>query len=340
MTQRKGYTVKAQHFNNFIDSQREKIRRYRKIYVSEHFHQPEIVEAYGEFNERFRVRPPGFAGQRKLTIIDTQNEERFQKIAESELPFQEAKMIYHWILDQKYDSEPHIIVGAFRYGILKLVEKAEDPIYDNIRDSSAVWLAYAKAADYVRQDRYLQEKILPLFEAQQKPAEANFEVLLQLVNRLTRPEEKNGLQLSNMMFEGLWMLDYLKNDKGVLRAGKGTETEFQIPTNYYLRGRSWIKSMLDKSFEQLLRKDEFIDYSNGEEYLTSALSCQEFGIKLFKQIDPDIRKEKFVRTNRKDDHGNKIPLDEKGTHLKWVLRLHTGMERSTYLDRIKEHYEK
>ncbi|MBI2666555.1 hypothetical protein HYX13_02995 [Candidatus Woesearchaeota archaeon] len=315
-----GFQVSVQSIANYVACSRRKIRELRRIYVSDFLATEEVTQLVSKYLKTFGEKLP----------------ELLRRSPNEDLVFVDAKELYFWFAGESPKMAVQHAVDGLRATLFQLYAgKLGKDDYLRFRDATAKWLAYAKATDYVRRDKFIQEKIISLFDntidengAHARARDVNFEVLSRLGKRIVEDEQQALPLYLRMTVRGLWMFNYFGRDRGAeknpMRSAHGVDVEYVQPLVHYLDRRQTYDPLLFAAAEKL-EKQELEKVL--EEGLETAVGCETLGRKLYTTIPQKIRERVF--TDRRKGYEGR-PLVADGTHLGRILRAHVGIHRETY----------
>ncbi len=313
-----GFQVTVQSLTNYVACSRKRIRDLRRIYVSDFLATEDITRLVSKYLREFRGKLP----------------ELINRSRNEELVFEDGKEMYFWFAKEDQKITVQHAVDGLRATLFRLYgDKLGKDEYLRFREASAKWLAYAKAADYVKREEFIQEKIVPLFreaaetEEERKAARnVNFEVMSILGRRIIEDEQQALPLYLRMTVRGLWMFDYFERDVGAeknpMRTARGVDTEYILPLVHYLDRRNAYEPLLFAAAERLQREGHLLG-----EGVDTAAGCEALGRKLYVTVPKKTREEVF--TDRRKGYEGR-PLVADGTHLGRILRTHVGIHRERY----------
>ncbi len=194
------------------------------------------------------------------------------------------------------------------------------------------WVAYSKAADYVRTDNYIQRNIITILKDnndESKKRDKIFEATTEIGKLIVDPNHTYGPHFLKFIISGLWMENLLlKEVEGGIerRTSTGASTEYTDGLGNLIERYETYDKLLKKSFRRLLEEK----YSDLEELeLNTQASCSTFGKSLYNELTPR-EQDRFSRLS------NDTPLTKDGTYLGRILRQYIGINKKTFLDEIKK----
>lgn len=312
-----GFQVTVQSLTNYVACSRKRIRDLRRIYVSDFLATEDITRLVSKYLREFASKLPDL-------ISRSRNED---------LVFVDGKQMYFWFARENPKITVQHAVDGLRATLFRLyADTLGKDEYLRFREASAKWLAYAKAADYVKREKFIQEKIIPLFreaaegEQRQAARNVNFEAMSILGRRIIEDEQQALPLYLRMTVRGLWMFDCFERDVGAekspMRTAEGVDREYLDPLVHYLERRGVYDPLLFAAAEKLQREGHLLG-----ERVDTAAGCETLGKKLYATIPGEVR-EKVFTDRRKEYEGRLLVAD--GRHLGWILRAHVGIHRERY----------
>lgn len=323
--------VEARTIAAHLRKLRSKISRRVRVYHSELSENPLIRRAAIEISQRYCGKGPNkqFPDLEQLcSDVDI--------VRDLYLDFAKIK-------DRDASENPieHYLIGLREFSLTVLHEQLEDSP-EKIKDlisSTGKWIAYAKAADYISQDPYVANEIIPLLEESEaepeeeskQPSEQDlthmdraFLAISKTGKRVIDPNKETYDPLFlRMVVRGMWMKGLLKNQSGEMLGGVSAYTEYTNGFGHYLSRRGVYEPLLDATFDRLNAAGEIDQNTN----LSSRLECERLGNQLYDSLEPN-QQAQFRRLLSPI-----FPL-KKGSYLGRILRWHVGLKREEYASKL------
>ena len=199
--------------------------------------------------------------------------------------------------------------------------------------STAKWVAYAKAADYIKNDEYIQKNILPKLrttEDERSSRDKIFEAVSDLGRLVIDPDHSYDKIFFRFLVAGLWMEGVMEKetDKGSEpRTIGGAMNEYTDGIGNLIERYDLYDRLLKKAFVKQLEKGVF-DEKKTE--LNTQGECSTFGRTLYDSLlDKDKGRFTSIRYEER-------PLTECGTYLVRLLRSYIGINRQYFVDEIEK----
>lgn len=283
------------------------------------------------------------AGRLLAVYIEKDDRERrkLRKLCESP---NEASPIYKALITERdktrgEDKGEHYVIAFRELALRVILEMSErgkriprDEL-DKYISSTRRWVALAKAADYVRTDRYVQDRIIPDLRDisdEESARDRIFNAVCKVGKLVVDPDHLYDTLLLRFVVEGLWMEGLMMKVGGKERTPHGASVEFTDGMGNLVERYSLYDRLLRRSFDKLLSKGEFDDVKE----IYGAATCLNFGERLYDAL-LDRDKKRFARLRDED-----VPLTMGGTYLGKILRAYVGINREEFLEAIEKKREK
>ncbi len=294
----------------------------------------------GEIIDKEDVRTT--AGEVLFEYIDQKDRQRTKlralcEKADSALPL--YKRFYEEKTKRGLEDKGEHFVICFRELALRVFDSAKkagaeipnESLEEYISNTSK-WVAYSKAADYVKGDSYLQKNIVKKIKDEKDPRHPRdkiFEVVSDLGKMVLDPDHTYDKIFYKFILAGLWMEGIIEKEteEGTKpRTAAGTLNDYTDGLGNLIEKYPTYDRLLKKAFTKELDKGTF---SEGYDLSTQA-QCSTFGRLLYSSL---TEKEQDKFTTMK---GEERPLEKEGTYLVRILRSYVGINRDYFKDSMSK----
>ncbi|MAG60487.1 hypothetical protein CL619_01750 [archaeon] len=313
----KNVKVEAQTVAAHLKRLKTKISRRVRVYHSELSEAPHIRRAVAEITEKYVGSDNPFTSLQDLcTKIDV------VKDLYNDLELIRGR-------DQGENPIEHYIIGLREVSLTMLGDEmgVGTPEHKNAINSTARWVAYSKAADYVSQDQFVVEKIVPVLiddDTETNPIDKGFKAICLAAQKVVDPNEAYDPLFLRFVVRGMWMQDLLRSQSGDKLGGVSANTEYTDGFGHYLTRRAVYAPLLDEAFNDLLSEGAIEDVD-----LKTRLSHETLGFQLYDSLSV-ADQNKFSRLTTTN-----APL-VRGSYLGRILRWHVGLQRDEYLAQLPD----
>ncbi|MBS3151820.1 hypothetical protein J4230_00255 [Candidatus Woesearchaeota archaeon] len=323
-----GLTIEVESITSYVAKHRGEISRKTKRVITEIIEKEDIRKTAGEVLLEYIIRED--REKKKLRELCEKSE--------SVLP------LYKRFIDKKIskrldDKGEHFVI-CFRqlaldvlYSVKRTGIEMSKEDFKRYISSTAKWVAYAKAADYIKNDEYIQKNILPKLrttEDERSSRDKIFEAVSDLGRLVIDPDHSYDKIFFRFLVAGLWMEGVMEKetDKGSEpRTIGGAMNEYTDGIGNLIERYDLYDRLLKKAFVKQLEKGVF-DEKKTE--LNTQGECSTFGRTLYDSLlDKDKGRFTSIRYEER-------PLTECGTYLVRLLRSYIGINRQYFVDEIEK----
>ena len=322
-----GFAIEAESITSYIARHRGEISRKTKRVINKIIEKQEVRKIAAEVLLEYidRADPK----KQKLRVLCEKSDsilELYKKLNDKKLA-------------ERLDDKGEHFVICFRqmsldviYGIKKIGIEISRDEFNKYITSTAKWVAYAKAGDYIQGDDYIQREILPKLRAIEDRASRDkiFEVVSDLGRLVIDPSHSYDRIFFRFLIAGLWMEGVMEKEteKGVeSRTLGGAMNEYTDGVGNLIERYGLYDKLLRKTFKKHLEQGAFNEKNLA---LSTQAECSIFGRSLYDLLDD---KDKIKFTSIRD--GTR-PLTEGGTYLVRLLRSYIGINRKYFIDEIQK----
>ncbi|MBI4148105.1 hypothetical protein HY490_02335 [Candidatus Woesearchaeota archaeon] len=317
----RGLDVRAETPEQFVKRHKDRIVGFRREYVNELLMQPEVtLMAAG-----FMAYMSGHAEGSDAYVVNRNN----------------ARPVYEWFKSNnttrhKVDN----LLVSIRDLIINKYVRAAEAVRSNVLDTTAKWVAFVKAAEFLENDPVVKQDVVSAFTpVDDVPLdERTFEGVRRLAERVL-VKRTHSLGEYKFMIRGLWMLGQLRTAHQTkkyaslsttsderLRDSTGSEVEYVLPVSHLLARWDKYDPLMKQTFDGLPADQKKIaSLGTRNEYTALARL-------LYDTVPADVRQQVFVHLYNDD-----IPLKQSSGHFIKILQFYVGVNRDYFLARSREH---